>query len=313
MNFLKKIKIHWPSALLSILLALTVWFSIAGRERVETWMNVRLELKDVPDGYVLLNGNTLPGSVEVRLRGPSGLIRNLTGQNIPMLISLSGVEPGHNLITLTGSDIPISGAFDIMEIRPQALEVDVDVVIEKDVKLTARSTHTPPKGVTKLELIPTQSSIHLKGPKTLVDKINQVEALVSLPAEINQREMTLPSYISLPQGVEATPPQINVLIKAEGQPQTINVQRSVSVDKLELIPPNLSIKPTSVTITLNIPFDWNEKNPALQQVLATVELPENAAPDKPTRLAVKVSTPEQIKFIEVEPKSVTVKLDSGTD
>lgn len=307
---MKKIKIHWPSALLSVLLALTVWFTIAGRERVETWVNVRLELKDAPSGYVILNANTLPGSVEVRLRGPSGLIRNLTGQNIPMLLSLSSLEQGHNLIPLSGDDIPISGAFDIMEIRPSAIELNVDLQIEKDVELRARSAHTLPSGITKVELIPPQETIKLKGPQTVLEKINKVEALVSLPAIIHQKELNLPAYISLPQGVEAIPSNITIRVLMEGKPKTITMQRSVGLSGVDVIPSNLSIKPPAVTLTVEIPFDWDEKNRQLQQVFALVQLPGGKIPEQSIELKVLAETPDNVKFISAEPKTVKIEIDN---
>ncbi len=310
MTFSKKIKIHWPSALLSVLLALTVCFAIAGRERVETWIDVRLEIKDVPEGYVLMNGNSLPSSVEVRLRGPSGLIRNLAGQNMPMLISLSNIEPGYNLINLDGNDLPLSGAFDILEINPNAVEIDVDQIVEKEVKLEARSTHNPPPGIRKIELILPQNTILLTGPRKVLEKITKVEALVSLPASILSRELILPSYISLPQGVKASPSHLNVRLQVEGEPKEMIVQRSVSLTP-STSQQKLKVNPPAVTITLQVPFDWNEKNPALSRIEAVVELPGNELPQKPLKLPVKINLPKEVKVLSIKPENVTVELTDG--
>ncbi len=306
---IKKIKIHWPSAMLSVLLALTVWFTVAGRERVEAWINVHVEIKDVPNNYIIMNGNKLPSTVEVRLRGPSGLIRNLTGQNIPMLLSLSSLEPGHNLIPLNGDNIPISGAFDILEIRPAAIEVDVDLYAEKEVELTAKSTHSLPSGITRIELIPPQETIRLKGPQMVLEKIDKVEALVSLPSAVHQRELLLPAFINLPQGVTATPQDIVIKALVEGKPKKITVQRSVRISDVSAITSDLSIKPKTVNVTIQIPFDWDEKKQQLNQIFAIVEAPKNGFTAKKAKnMKVSVQVPDEVKLISVEPRTVKIEI-----
>ncbi|MBQ4133641.1 MAG: hypothetical protein IJD04_07925 [Desulfovibrionaceae bacterium] len=304
MKILKKI--HWPSALLSVFLALTVCFALSGRERVETWIDVRLEIKDMPEGYVLLNSNGLPSTVEVRLSGPSGLIRNLDGQNLPMMLSLSDIKQGYNLLSLNEDDIPLSGAFDIMEIRPNSVEVNADKIVEKEVKLTARSTQPLPEGITKIELILPQNTIMLKGPRTLLEEVSKVDAVVSLPASILKRELTLPSNLSLPQGIKAHPAHVNVLLRAEGKPKAIILQRPVKLAHKNPDSPGLQISPEAVTITLQVPFDWNEKNQALAQLYAEVSLPDDGIIDKPLTREVKIISPEETRVLSVKPEKVSI-------
>ena len=308
---IKKIKIHWPSALLSVLLALTIWFTVAGRERVEAWINVHVEIKDVASNYIIMNGNKLPSTVEVRLRGPSGLIRNLTGQNIPMLLSLSSLKLGHNLVPLNGDNIPISGAFDILEIRPAMIEVNVDLLGEKEVELTAKSSHSLPSGITRIELIPPQETIRLNGPQTILDKIDKVEALISLPSSVHQRELALPAFINLPQGVTATPQDIVVKALVEGKPKKITVQRSVKFSDVNAVSSDISVKPKTVNVTVQIPFDWDEKKQQLNQIFAMVEVPKGGFTTKKAKtMRVSVQTPDEVKFVSVEPRTVKIEFSN---
>ena len=300
-----KFKIHWPSALLSLLLALTVCFAISGRERVETWIQVRLEIKDVPKGYVLLNANNLPSTVEVRLRGPSGLIRNLAVQNMPLLVSLSHIKPGSNLIKLSEDDIPLSGAFDIMEISPNALEIDVDQIVEKEVELTGRHTRPLPAGINKIELELPQNTILLTGPRGLLEKLDKAEALVSLPASILKQEMVLPAHIILPQGLKSMPAQLDIRVIAEGDPKEMVIQRRVNLEAENTASDRLQIDPEAVTITLQVPFYWDEKNPALNQVQAAVKLTDKDLAQKSIVKAVEITLPEGIKVLSVKPAKVT--------
>lgn len=306
---MKKIKIHWPSAFLSILLALTVWFTVEGGEKVETWVNVRLEIKDVPANYVLINTNTIPATVEVRLSGPSGLVRDLTGQNIPMLLSLAEIDQGKNIIPLTDEAIQLSAAFDIMEIRPSSIEVDADMEIKKEVSLRASSAHPLPDNIVKIEFIAPQKTITLKGPQTVLERIRRVEALVSLPAVITQNKLQLTSYINLPQGVKAIPPNPKIEVLIQAKPKTITLQRSVGISNLDVLPPNLSIRPAAVTVTLLIPFNWNEENKELQKVFASVKLPSKKIQSPPSELPISIHAPDNVKIISINPEKTLVGIE----
>lgn len=306
---MQKVKIHWPSALLSIILALTVWYTVTGRERVETWINVRLEVKGVPDGFVLLNGNNLPGTLEVRLRGPSGLIRNLTGQDIPLVLSLAHVKKGDNILHLLGEDIPISGAFDVMEIRPPVVEIVVDSVIEKEVQVTAVSSSTLPPGITKISYTPKPDKITIKGPESVIGKINKINALVILPTEIEKSELILAPYIGLPPGVEASPTNVTVTAAIEGKPKEITLARAITIESKNKVPASLVTTPASVQVKLEIPFDWDARNIKPTDLTVRINLPDDIKKADGQTFNVTVTAPEQTKIIEVKPAKVKVTVD----
>ena len=136
-----------------------------------------------------------------------------------------------------------------------------------------------------------------------------MEALVSLPSTISKRELTLQSYISLPQGVKATPPQLNVHLKAEGDPKEITVKREVKVHPSNNQYQNLKITPSTVNITLQIPFYWDEKRQTLNQVSAEVQLPDSGLSQKPVKLPVELNLPQSVKALSIDPAKVTVEAD----
>lgn len=300
---MQKFKIHWPSALLALLMATIIWYTVTGRERVETWVGVRLEVKGVPDGYVMLDGNNLPGTLEVRLRGPSGLIRNLTGQDIPLVLSLSNVDKGRNIIPLNRSDLPISGAFEVMEIRPPSIEVDVDILEEKTVEIVPLTSVALPEGITKISYTPSPKEITIKGPSNLLKRINKVEALVNLPDKINTRHLKLNSYISMPPGIEATPSSVSISAEVDGEDKQISLERNVVI-KTTLGRPKIKLVPAGVKLTLSVPFDWDEKNKKLSEVQAFVDLDSYDEIKNGQLLKVKTSLPEEIKRIDIDPSKV---------
>ncbi len=299
---MQKIKINWVAALLAFFLAVIVWYTVTGRERVETWVGVRLELKGLPNKYVLLNN--LPARLEIRLRGPSGLIRNLTGQDMPLVINLADVTKGKNIIPLSKTDMPFTGAFDVMEIRPSALEAEIDEVIEKQVSVTAVPTNKPPVGISKVAFVPEPGKIILKGPESTVYNIDKIKAQVTLPENISKREFSLPSYISLPAGTEAVPSAVKVNVTVEGKNKHVVLVRSIGTQHVPL-PDKVSLNPNSVELKVEIPFGWEVDSEILKSLQAYVVLPDNFTDlDSKQILPVKVKVPKDVKLLEINPKNI---------
>lgn len=299
---MQKIKINWTAAIVAFLLAVIVWYAVTGRERVETWVSVRLELKGLPEKFALLN--SLPSRLELRLSGPSGLLSNLSSQDTPYVLNLSDVSKGKNIIPLAKSDMPFSGAFDVMEIKPAVLELDVDEVVEKTVPISVALGNKPGPGIKKVELVPREKEVVVKGAESLLHDINKIKAYVALPEEIKEQNFTLFSYLSLPPGTEGTPAKVDVDVTVEGQPKPVTLTREVVI-KARFLPANVFAEPDTVEVKVEIPFTWQADDSKLEEVQAYV-LASDETEQKKYRLPVKTVIPEGVKLIRVKPEKITL-------
>ena len=81
--------------LASLVLALGLWFVIAGRQTAERGLAVPVELRNVPRALELVGG--APHAVEVRVRASPRLIDTLDPGRVIATIDLAGAEEGEKL------------------------------------------------------------------------------------------------------------------------------------------------------------------------------------------------------------------------
>ena len=86
---------NWPLKVLSLFLAITVWFVVSAprRESVsERAFAVPLSLVGMPRDLVITT--SVPDNVSVRLRGRVSDLRSLSSQNLEVPIDLRAAVPG---------------------------------------------------------------------------------------------------------------------------------------------------------------------------------------------------------------------------
>ena len=86
---------HLGLKFLSVGIALGLWFTVAGERTVERMLLVPLELMNPPDQLVMVESP--PGSVEVRVRGASGRLSQLSPGAVVAMIDLSLAKEGRTL------------------------------------------------------------------------------------------------------------------------------------------------------------------------------------------------------------------------
>ena len=98
-------KPNWQYLLLAFAMALFCWYLVTGRERVDTWMTMRVEMTGAPEGLYIKNG--MVGSVEVLVRGPRGVARKLEENQLVYSLNLGKIVPGKNIILFDAKNVPM--------------------------------------------------------------------------------------------------------------------------------------------------------------------------------------------------------------
>ena len=106
---------------LSICIAALLWLVIAGDRVVERVVRVPIEFQNLPKGLDI-RGDP-PESVEVRVRGSSGLLGRLGPGDLSAVIDLRNARPGQRLFHLTADEINAPISFEnsivrVVRVRP---------------------------------------------------------------------------------------------------------------------------------------------------------------------------------------------------
>src|SRR5215475_3680822 len=106
MQILKEFLTHnWLTKLFALALATMLWIAISGQENSEIGMAIPLEYRNIPSRLEVVGDAT--NSVEVRLRGASALLREISSRDVSAILDLNGVRPGEKIVQLTYQNVKV--------------------------------------------------------------------------------------------------------------------------------------------------------------------------------------------------------------
>ena len=159
---------HWVLKLLSLIIGASLWYIVAGEDQFETTMTVPLELHNLPADLVI--ANQYKREIEVSIRGPRRLIRDLRQQNITRPVNLAQAEPGALVIKNDSDSIAFPQGISVQRLQPTNITLLVDKLLQKDFVVTPQTKGKPAPGyiLDKVTLEPER--ITLTGPQSILSK-----------------------------------------------------------------------------------------------------------------------------------------------
>ncbi len=189
-------------AIFSVLVAFVIWLSVV----LNQTPNIERNISNIPI-TVSTNGQTgenvlqeISGAFEktinVRVKGPAYVVSSLTADDIKVMPTLDAVVvPGQYNVTLNATKNSLSGEYSIIGVSPSELTTKFDYIIDAvhtveieadGIKLTdaAAETGLIDRGLRFNNAV--DSQIKISGPKTEVDKVKKVVALVDQSEKIGK-------------------------------------------------------------------------------------------------------------------------------
>lgn len=205
-------RIDWRNMalrILSVVLALLLWvFATNERNPVQDQiLSVKVLQRGLPDRMVLTN--EIPPSVSIRVQGSRGQVTALTSNDFEAVLDLSKVSEGEQYIPVKVN--PPQG-IQVTLVTPSKIYVVAESIVEQQVGVKASVKGTPFKGYTALDPVIQPASVTVRGPKSKVGAISQVNVTVDVESAVTQVEKTLPvtagenGVTVFPQNVKVTVP-----------------------------------------------------------------------------------------------------------
>lgn len=162
-----------PIKIISITLAVFLWFFVTFKGQTETSFEVPLEFKNTPSDMEVLKQNVKKISVSISAR--ERLLREISQNEVRVIVDLSNAKLGENSIPITKSSVKFPRGIDILRIEPSVVKVYLDKKEQKNVLVKAIIVGNPQKGfiVSSVEINP--SSINIEGAKKELDRIRIIK------------------------------------------------------------------------------------------------------------------------------------------
>jgi hypothetical protein len=163
-------------ALLSILLACVVWYTVSAPRRAP----VRERIVTVPISVVALRSNLvitneIPGSVAVRVRGRSNDLRALATQSLEVPVDLNWVDKaGEAAVTLRPTAINVPPEVEVVSIDPSKLPFRIEQVRQRAVPIRPFLVGDPPAGFIVGEPVADPPLALVSGPSSQILNLSEV-------------------------------------------------------------------------------------------------------------------------------------------
>ncbi len=206
---------NWAPKIGAVALSLSLWGFIAGQQKTEMLFTIPLEYRNLPPN-VEISGD-LVNRIEVGLRGPRGVITNVSADKIRAHVDLSQSSRGLNYIRLSMENITIPLGAEITKINPEIIRLRLEEVKTRAIEVKAKLVGKLPKPLRLKSVVIEPSSVILQGPESLLKK---VKGVFTEPVDLSQINEDTKILVTIDVDV----PQIRL---AADQPAKVSVEIKV--------------------------------------------------------------------------------------
>ncbi len=243
---------NWKDICIALALAVLTWYLITGREKVEAWVDMGVEMTNVPEGLIIRKG--LISKIEVRVRGSKGLVRSLDRRKWTYSLDVSKLKVGENLVDIDRERIPLSMAYEVVEVKPSRLILSVDRLARKDVPVVAEWRGVLPQDFRLLEIKTVPETVEVRGAERQIRQMNQVRVSVQNDFEDPPASWSDDVPIKLAEGVEANPGQVKVSLRFGPEIKTEWVRVPVRLDAALGVSAQTAVKSVRLQVEAPLPM-----------------------------------------------------------
>ena len=250
MHALKRFLIHnWFLKLFSLVLATMAWLTIASETSSEIRLSVPLEFRNIPPN-VEMTGETTD-LVEVRMRGPSNLIREVSEKDISASIVLSQMTAGEKAFSLTSQNIRAPFGIEIVRVSPTRVSVNLERTMSKTVPVIPRFEGELGEGYEIEQTAVLPDRVQVRGPES---RIRSLESVFTAPVSIAGLAADILETVDLDitdpllRLQYALPVEVGVTVREQRIERTMTAARDPNLDAQQW-----SIEPPTVQVTVKGP------------------------------------------------------------
>lgn len=162
---------HVGLKVVSVALAVALWMAVSGEEVVERGLRVPLELQQFPPGLELLSEPfTL---VDVRVRGGSGTLSQVTAGDIVAMLDLRATRPGRRLFQLTAENIRVPFGVEVVQVSPSSIAMVFEKSATRLIPIVPEVEGNPAPGFIVGAVTADPKTIEVTGPESAVARATE--------------------------------------------------------------------------------------------------------------------------------------------
>ncbi len=295
---------HLGLKVLAVVIAALLWLSVSGEQIVERSLNVPLELQNSPENLELVD--IPPPTVDVRVRGASGLLSHLSAGDIVAVLDLSLARPGRRYLPLTTDNVHGPAGIEVAQVDPSTIPLEFARSATRSVRVIPSIDGQPARGYEVEGFTCDPPSVDVVGPETVLRQLDKVstDPISVAGASASVRE-SVTMAVAAPGLRLKTPGKATVTVNVRPVPAQ-RAMHGISVQVRDLGPRLSSrLTPSTVVVQIKGPQEVVESLRA-EDLRAFVDL----AGLRPGQYnsPVHVEQPQRIEILRVEPATIAVRI-----
>ena len=160
---------HLGLKIVAIALAILLWLTVAGEHVVERIMRVPLEFRNIPAELEVVGDP--PATVDVRLRGSSGLLSRLEGTEVVAVLDLSNARPGSRLFNIRADEVRAPYGVEVAQVVPGTLAIELEKSARRIVPVVPPLEGEPAPGFVVGRITSDPATVEIRGPESRVRRL----------------------------------------------------------------------------------------------------------------------------------------------
>jgi YbbR domain-containing protein len=291
---------NWVIKLVSLILSTSLWFLVAGEEKVDMTVQVPVEVINLPQNLEV--ANQVKTELAVTVTGPQTLIRSL---DVTRTIDLSNAVAGPVVIENNIDSINMPWGVRVLRIKPAELILKLDKLVNKKLPIQAITKGEIPKGYTLSSVMLEPASITINGSEAL---LQQLEGLRTKPLDINGLTQSAMTHTSLD-----IPAEIAAIIGQPAVTASIIIEEKMlhkAVADIPIViakknsPKGLQLSTSNIKAHAIIPYSVAQSTKKLSSLFSVSVNTEGLQPGT-HKLKVQVEASQGIRVLEIQPEFIT--------
>jgi YbbR domain-containing protein len=150
--------------ILALALASLLWLTVAGEHVGERVMRVPLEFHNIPPDLEIVGDP--PTSVDVRVRGSSGVISRLQAGDVVASLELRGSRPGSRLLHIEEVRAPYG--VEVSQVLPATVSLELEKMASRVVPVVPELDGEPAPGFVVGRVVADPATVRVQGPESRV-------------------------------------------------------------------------------------------------------------------------------------------------
>ena len=192
---------NWHLKLISLILAAMLWMVVATETSSELGMEVPLEYRNIP-AQLEITGDTT-NTVQVRLRGSSNVIRDISAKDVSTTIDLSKMRPGEKIVPLSPQNVQAPFGADVIRVNPSSVRFNLERTLTKTVPVVPTILGQPPDGFEIGSVAVNPSKVEVEGPES---RVSTLTSIATVPIRFDRRQ----THIEQAADLDIPDPQIRL-------------------------------------------------------------------------------------------------------